>query len=297
MAEWKDLLDPDDEAIRALAPELPPLVVEQFAAAPNERTRPRMQSGDGWFAAMFLVPVAVPDEDRLFYQEVGFVATDRRVLTIRKTPAGEEPFDAARIEEACSGDHAPPAGTIVYHVLDTVADRFLDLGDEISGEIDELEDAVERLPVADVRRRLVDLRHDILHIRHVLSPTREAVRRVVDGTVDGGLVVDEETRPFLADAYDKLLRDAEGLDFARDLVAAAREFHQSRIAEEQNDVIKKLTVIASLLLLPTFIVGVYGQNFEHMPELGWHHGYAFSWALIAATTIGQLAFFRARRWI
>jgi magnesium transporter len=297
MAEWKDLLDPDAAAIRTLAPELPPLIVERFAAEPSEQTRPRMESGEGWFVATFLVPVAVPDEDRIFYQEVGIVSIADRVLTVRKTPPGEQSFDPSRIAEACAGKHSPPAGTIVYHLLDTVADRFLDLGDAISGEIDELEDAMERLPASEVRRRLVDLRHDILHIRHVLAPTREAVRRVVDGAVDDSMVIDNETRPFLADAYEKLLRAAEGLDFARDLVAAAREFHQSRIAEEQNDVIKKLTVTASLLLLPTLIVGVYGQNFEHMPELGWHYGYAFSWAVIALTTIGQLAFFRWRRWI
>ena len=76
-----------------------------------------------------------------------------------------------------------------------------------------------------------------------------------------------------------------------------RDYQQSLIVAEQNRIAKTLTVIASLLLFPTFIVGVYGQNFEHMPELGWRFGYAFSWALIALVTIAQLAFFRWRRWI
>jgi magnesium transporter len=122
---------------------------------------------------------------------------------------------------------------------------------------------------------------------------------MVDGRVDTGAepVVDDTLRPFFADAYDKLLRASEALDFARDLVAAAREYHQARIAQEQNDVVKKLTVIASLLLFPTFVVGVYGQNFDDMPELGWNLGYEFSWAVIVLSTVAQLAFFRWRRWI
>ena len=73
-----------------------------------------------------------------------------------------------------------------------------------------------------------------------------------------------------------------------------RDFHQPKIANDQNEVMKVLTVIASLLLLPTFIVGVYGQNFVNIPELKWHLGYAFSWGVIAATTVRQVWFFKRK---
>ena len=76
-----------------------------------------------------------------------------------------------------------------------------------------------------------------------------------------------------------------------------RDYLQGKIANDQNEVTKRLTVIASLLLVPTFIVGLYGQNFRNIPELHWGFGYAFSWALIIVTTIGQLAFFRWKQWI
>ena len=98
-------------------------------------------------------------------------------------------------------------------------------------------------------------------------------------------------------AYDKLLRAFDGLELSRDLLASVRDYHQSKIANDQNEVMKRLTVIASLILLPTFIVGLYGQNFVHMPELKWHLGYAYSWALILGTTIIQLIWYRRKRWI
>ena len=88
--------------------------------------------------------------------------------------------------------------------------------------------------------------------------------------------------------YDKLLRAVDGLDFSRDLLASARDYQQAKIANDQNEVVKRLTVIASLLLVPTFIVGVYGQNFRHIPELAWGFGYWWSWALILVTTAAQL---------
>ena len=99
------------------------------------------------------------------------------------------------------------------------------------------------------------------------------------------------------DAFDKLLRATEGLDSSRDALAGVRDFLQGKIANDQNEIVKRLTVIASLLLVPTFIVGLYGQNFIHMPEYRWSFGYAWSWGWIIATTIAQLAYFRWKRWI
>src|SRR5207248_4143649 len=100
-----------------------------------------------------------------------------------------------------------------------------------------------------------------------------------------------------SDAYDKLLRAVDGLDLSRDLLASARDYSQAKIANDQNEVVKRLTVIASILLVPTFIVGLYGQNFHHIPELGWSFGYWWSWGWIVFTTALQLAFFRWLGWI
>ena len=148
--------------------------------------------------------------------------------------------------------------------------------------------------------RISELRHDLLRVRRTVGPTRDAVRRVVDRRVEGkdGAVLPREIELDFADVYDKLLRAVDGLDFSRDLLASARDYQQAKIANDQNEVTKRLTVIASVLLLPTFIVGLYGQNFQHhFPELHWQYGYLWSWFLIVATTALQLWFFRRKRWI
>ena len=100
-----------------------------------------------------------------------------------------------------------------------------------------------------------------------------------------------------ADAYDKLLRSTEGLELSRDLVASARDYHQAKIANDQNEVMKTLTAIASILLVPTFIVGLYGQNFRHIPELHWGFGYWWSWGWILGATLAQVVYFRRKGWI
>jgi len=244
-----------------------------------------------------LVPVAVRDEDRVYNQEVDFVLAPEKFLTVSKTPAGEQPFDPRPAKESCLPDE--PIGMYLYRLVDEVAERYLDLIDDLNDEIDELEDAVDTWPPARIRDRVSALRHDLLHIRKTLGPTRDAARNVMDDRVelDEGELFPREVDLNFAEAYDKLLRASDGLDLSRDLVAGVRDYFQSKIANEQNEVVKRLTVIASILLLPTFIVGLYGQNFDHIPEIGWSFGYWWSWGLIIVTTIAQLAWFRWKRWI
>jgi magnesium transporter len=191
---------------------------------------------------------------------------------------------------------------MVYRLVDLIAEYFLDLVDAIDDEIDELEDGIEQWPATQIRSRISALRHDLLHVRRTVAPTRDALRRVVDRRIDVGERSEGELLPReieldFADAYDKLLRAMDGLDLSRDLLSSARDYHQAKIANDQNEVMKRLTVIASVLLVPTFIVGLYGQNFRHIPELAWGFGYWWSWGWILVTTALQLAFYRWLGWI
>jgi magnesium transporter len=192
------------------------------------------------------------------------------------------------------------AGVVVFRLVDQIAEYFLDLVDALDDEIDELEEGIEEWTAEQIRGRISSLRHDLLHVRRTVAPTRDAIRRVVDKRIDvgdGDEVLPREIELDFADVYDKLLRAMDGLDLSRDLLSSARDYHQAKIANDQNEVTKRLTVIASVLLVPTFIVGLYGQNFRHIPELHWGFGYWFSWGLILVTTALQLLFFRWLGWI
>ena len=302
---WIDLLDPTPEEIER---HLPGNVHDQALAqllAParhEDEPRPRLEAHGDYVFGVFLIAVAVQEEDAVYLQEIDLVLAADVLVTVRKSPEhGRAPYDPASARASCRPDD--PVGMVVYHVVDDIAERFLDLVDTLTDEIDELEDGVDSWEPERVRRRISDLRHDMLHIRRLLAPTRDAVRQVVDDRIelddapDRGDVFPRDVELSFAAAYDKLLRATDGLELARDLVAGVRDYHQSKVANDQNEVMKRLTVVASVLLLPTFIVGLYGQNFHDIPELRWAWGYGWSWALIAVTTIAQLAFFRWKNWI
>jgi magnesium transporter len=303
MAEWIDLLDPDEQAVNAALPrEIHGRALEQLLRPikHDDEPRPRLEGHDHYVYGVFLVPIAIREEDRVFYQEVDLIATRERLLTVRKTPDQGFPFDITSAQEAAAKDPDATVGLMVYRLADLIAEYFLDLVDALDDEIDELEDGIEKWGAEQIRTRISTLRHDLLHVRRTVAPTRDAIRRIVDRRIDvgeGPELLPREIELDFADVYDKLLRAVDGLDLSRDLLASARDYHQAKIANDQNEVTKALTVIASVLLLPTFIVGLYGQNFKHIPELNWSFGYWWSWGLIVLTTIAQLAFFRWLGWI
>jgi magnesium transporter len=306
MAEWVDLLDPDEAEIRKHAPELEWRALDELlrpAAADGRGARPTLQGHGEYVFGILLVAVLDVERDLLYYQEVDLVITRDSILTVRKTPQGEAPYDHEKVKDVCAAKAHVPPGLVAYHLIDDIAEQYIDLLDDVDAEVDELEEHLDTWPGERVRDRLSEIRHDLLRIRRTLAPTRDAVRGVVDGRVDidrGMLrreVFPEEVERAFAGVLDKLLRATESLEFSRDLLAAVRDYHATQIATDQNEVVKRLTVIASLLLFPTFIVGVYGQNFDHMPELHWYLGYLFSWGVIVVVTMLQLVFFRWKRWI
>ena len=297
--QWIDLCDPDEQALRAVLPAgIHETALNRILASAREEPRPRLDAQGDYVFGVLAFP-AVTATGALVFQEVDVIATLDVLITIRKTPPGHTACEFQEARNAALRNGSPP-GLCLHVVVDEIAERFLTMVDGFDESIDELEDHVTDWPSTEIRERISTIRHDILHVRRVLVPTRDAARAVLDDRVelDGDVSLfprDIELR--FADAYDKLLRATDGLDLSRDLLAGVRDFHQAEIANNQNEVMKRLTVVASVLLVPTFIVGLYGQNFRKIPELEWAQGYAFSWGLIIVTTALQLWYYRRKHWI
>jgi magnesium transporter len=294
---WIDLVDPDAATLDAALPyELHPSARERLLnpTEHSDERRPRLQQHDLYVFGVLVVPHL--DGTELTFQEIDLVVDRERIVTVRRTTPDALVFDLEPIRQ---GAGAATPGRALYLLVDEVAEQFLSLVDCIDEAIDELEDHVEDLDGGAIRDRVSGIRHDILRARRVLTPTRDLARSVLDDRVDlpgHPPLFPREVEIHFTDVYDKLLRASDGLELSRDLLAGVRDYHQTMIATEQNEVTKRLTAIASLVLLPTFIVGLYGQNLR-IPEFDWVHGYAWSWALIVVTTIAQLVYFRRKKWI
>jgi magnesium transporter len=299
-ARWVDLVDPTrEELLQALPVQIDPEVVEVLAtphAEGPEQPRPLLEGHGNYVFGVLVAMRPVPEEDRVSYQEIDVVARPELLITVRKTPADGVPFDPASLHPA--SDAGASVGVLFHQLFDEVANSYLAALDAGYAEIEELEDSIDVWPSRRIRARVSALRHEFLLIRKTVAASRAAVRRILDGQIgigDHALLPPELERIF-GDTYETLQRAAEELDIARDLLAGVRDNHQAQVAEANSDIVKKLTVIASLVLVPTLIVGFYGQNFEPVfDEEYW--SLAVSTGLIVGSTLVQLALYRWRRWI
>jgi magnesium transporter len=301
---WIDLLDPSREELEARLPAaIHDRALDQLLA-PAEHAddpRPKLESHGDYIFGILLIPVVVKEEDLVYYQEVDLVMTRDVLVTIRKSPdGGRPPWEAHEAQAACRDTEN--VALITYHLVDDVAERFLDLIDDLNDEIEELEDHVEDWPAERIRGRLSQLRHDMLHIRRTLSPTRDAIREIVDNRVEfsGDEVFTHDVELNFGNAYDKLLRAADNLELSRDLVAGVRDYHQSKIANEQNEVMKRLAVLATVFLPLAFLTGFFGQNFTFLVndiEVPQWTFWVLGVGLEIAAAIGLFVLIKMRRWL
>jgi magnesium transporter len=237
-------------------------------------------------------------DDEIRSQQVGlFVGRDWLVtLSPTRLEAVDRVWQAVESEDARVLRLGPDFAA--YRVIDCVVDGYFDVLDEIENLIEEIEDGVLAGPSEEVLVSLNAVRRDLLSIRKVLWPTREAAAVLARGDPD---YVREPTEKYYRDVYDHLVQLVDLTETYRDLARGARDIYLNSLSQSTNEVMKTLTVVATLILPLTFIVGVYGMNFSggpyNMPELGWRFGYPALMLGMASVTAILLVYFRREGWL
>ncbi|WP_129115643.1 magnesium/cobalt transporter CorA [Halegenticoccus tardaugens] len=185
-----------------------------------------------------------------------------------------------------------------YRILDGIVDGYFDLLDEIERTIEEVEDGILDGPDPDVLRSLNAVRRDLLSVRKLLWPTREAIVPLARGDPDE---IREPTEKYYRDVGDHLVQLVDLTETYRDLASGARDIYLNTLSQSTNEVMKRLTVVATIILPLSFVVGVYGMNFGegayNMPELRWTFGYPAVMIGMAAVAVILLTYFRNEGWL
>jgi magnesium transporter len=186
------------------------------------------------------------------------------------------------------------ADYLTYAVLDAVIDSYFPVLDQFADHLEALEEEVGAGRSTDVTARIHAVRNDLLMLRRSIRPHREALNELVR---DEFSLITDETRVFLRDCYDHTVQLMDLLEVYREMCADLRDYYLSIVSNRMNEVMKVLTVIATIFIPLTFIAGVYGMNFDNMPELHWENGYWYVWGVMVAAGALLLAFFRRKRWL
>jgi len=226
-------------------------------------------------------------------QEINLFWGADYILTARHEPAPAIE-EALRRWEGQGGDGGNTSVHLLHTILDTAIDSVLPAIDAMSERVEALEDDVFARPNPGIAAEGQRLRRELLALRRILAPERDVV--IALGR-DPWLEGEAESARYFDDVFDHVTRAADSVDTEREIITGVLETYLSAVSNSLNEVMKTLTVWATVLMAATLIAGIYGMNFRHMPELGWRAGYPLALALMAAIAVAFVVYFRRRRWL
>jgi magnesium transporter len=185
---------------------------------------------------------------------------------------------------------------LLHQILDQVVDFYSPVLDDFDERIDQLEDDIFTLnrPNNQILSEVMDLKRSVLRLRRISGKQMDILHRMSRGEFS---LITEEMRPFYRDVYDHLVRVVDLAESYRDLISGSLEAYLSVVSNRLNEIMKVLTIFSAIMLPLTFIAGIYGMNFDNMPELHSRYGYYAVWGFMIAVAIAMLLFFRRRGWI
>jgi magnesium transporter len=297
---WIGLQQPSTEDIAAVADEfdLPPLAVEDAVKA---HQRPKLEVYDD-VVFMVLKPVRYVDHEEVVeVSEIALFLGPKFVITVRHGQSDVLRRVRAELDRGNSELLASGPTAVLYRTADLVVDGYEEAIISITEDVDEIESQVFGDDELDHAERIYKLKREIAEFRRAVLPLATPLHRLAEGLVP---VVDKATAPYFRDVHDHALRAADAIEGHDRLLSdvlqadlARVEVRQSRIALRQNEDMRKISAWAAIALVPTAVAGIYGMNFEYMPELTWRFGYFMVLGLIAAVCLGLYRLFRRSGWL
>jgi magnesium transporter len=289
---WVGLHEPTEDELAAVADlyDLHPLAVEDALSA---HQRPKLERyEDSLFMALKTLWY-VDEDDAVETGEINMFVGHKFVVTVRHGEGGG--LHAARLElEGMQHLLAHGTSAVVYAVCDQVVDRYEDVAGSLVEDVDEVEASVFATERTNDSARIYVLKRELAEMRRAVLPLRDPVHRFATGAVRG---IDSEAAPYFRDVADHLARVSETIDSLETLLTAAFDAHLAQITIQQNDDMRKISAGVALVAAPTLIAGVYGMNFQHMPELGWLLGYPMSLLLMVASSVAIWIVARRAGWL
>jgi magnesium transporter len=269
---------------------LHPLAVED---AQTGHQRPKIEEyGDSLFAVLHIVE---PHGDELNVGELAIFAGRNYVLSVRNN--AEKGFQDVRARSEREPDLLRQGpGYILYALMDAVVDRYFPLLDKLEDELDGIERGIfapQGVPRENIEA-LYEFKQRLMVMKHAVSPLLEGVSNLSGARVPllcAGITV------YFRDVYDHLQRLNQAVDSIRDTATTATSVNLSMVTLQENETMKRLAAYAALLAVPTMIAGIYGMNFEHMPELKWRYGYLLSLLVMAGIDVYLYFRFKRARWL
>jgi len=267
---------------------LHPLVIEDILSTDQ---RPKTENYSEY---LYIVLKSLGGDQEIAAEQISLILGHGFVISFLESDSGI--FNGVRDRLIKNPAHYAKSGAdyLAYALMDTVVDNYFVIFEKFGDRIEALQEVLIARPEPENLRELNVLKQEVLYLRKSVWPLREVVSTLQRG--DSPLV-QKSTGLYLRDLYDHTIHVIDTLETYRDMLSGMMDIYLSSLSIRLNEVMKVLTIIATIFMPLSFIVGIYGMNFRYMPELGWRWGYPLVLLLMTAIAAGMLVYFRRKKWI
>ena len=284
----------DESVVRTIGDHfhIHPLIQEDIA---HTGQRPKLDPQENYL--YLVVKMLYFDEERsgeLRAEQVSLLVGERNIISFQEDPG--DVFDPVRKRIRNGRGQIRDRGPdyLAYAILDVIVDHYFVVLEELGIRTEEIEDEIMGETPKDIEDDIHDLRRDLIYVRRMTWPMRELMYQLE--RLDSPLWA-ETNQPYVRDTYDHVVQVLDLVEALRDTASGLHDLHMTSISNRMNEIMKVLTIIGTIFIPLTFIAGIYGMNFEYMPELGWTWGYPAAWAVMLALAVALLYYFYRREWI
>ncbi len=283
----------DSELIRSVGAGfgLHPLVLEDIS---NTGQRPKMEEYDDYLFFVLKLMRYDEKEGKIHSEQLSMVLGKTFLITFHERPADVFEPVRDRIRKHKGRIRKVGIDYLAYALLDTIVDNYIFIIERLGEHIEDIEDEILESPTQDVLARINAYKREMNYLRKSIRPTKEFLLQL--NRLDSDLV-QEQTMPFLKDLLDLASQAVEVVDTYREMLSDHLNIYNTGISNRLNEIMKVLTIFSAIFIPLTFIAGIYGTNFEHLPELHYRYSYFVFWGVMLAVALIMVRFFKRRNWL
>lgn len=270
---------------------LHPLVLEDIVSISQ---RPKIDEHDDYLFVVLKMLYYDKNED-IVAEQVSFILGKNYVLSFQE--AEGDVFDSVRerIRNGKGRVRTMQSDYLLCILIDAVVDHYFTIIETLGDKIEDFETEIFSGNVNNtINKDIQDLKREILKVRRAIFPLREVINRIEKHESQ---LIQVKTKPFYRDIYDHLIQVSENIDIYREMIWSLMDMYMTTISNKMNEVMKVLTIMASIFIPLTFIAGIYGMNFDNIPELHYRYSYHILWGVMIALFVGMLFYFKRKKWL
>ncbi|MBU0505969.1 MAG: magnesium/cobalt transporter CorA [bacterium] len=268
-----------------------PLVMEDLL---NVHQRPKMEDLDAYlFIVLKMISFDNVTND-IHWEQVSFILSKNYLITFQEKPGDVFESVRERLRKSKGRIRKLSCDYLAYALIDAVIDNYYVVLESISEKIEAVENEVVANPSSQILNEIHQLKKHMMLLRKAVWPLREVVNNLIRTESP---IIKKETIPFIKDLYDHTIQVTDSIDTFKEMLTGLMDLYLSNISNRMNEVMKVLTIFAAIFIPLTFVAGIYGMNFDFMPELKWKYSYFVLWGIWFLIGGGMLGYFKKKKWL